>query len=654
MRRRFLGMLLAVVLAVGMIPATALTALATEPAIPTDAVEITSQNAKNVRGTYTSDVGWTPKSVANSIHYYFSVELNAGDTVYFDFKGGDEFRFGAPGYEATKIYVDSSKVTSVTVENDGCYSLDGTVGAELRAYVVYNTVVAKVIDANGNPVKECGALADAVEAAQANEGSTVKLLEDIELDGAQFIDAGTFTIDLNGNELSGSFSLSIGTGVELTIDDTSTGEGGKINNPNTDLIVSSGRLTVKGGTLIGGNGITASKGTVSIEGGSIEGGVYAIVVDDAADVSITGGSIEGGGRGDIYIYSGGKLTLGFADGAEAGATFPGGISVNGATLAGIIGDGASYWQGTSAVTLVDGQTDIAGGDVTVKKAPVYHSVTVNAAENGTVVTAKATAAAGETVTLTVIPAEGFELDALTVTYGENQNVTVADSVFTMPAGDVTVSATFKAKQAIHVPVIPAPEPVCPDDAACNCFADVDEDAWYHETMDWAYLNGLIRGYDDGLNNVGPDDGATRAQIVTILWRAMGEPGATGEGAWYDDAFAWALEAGVVKGYNDDPTKLGPNDEITREQLAAILWRFAQANGVDVSVGEDTNILSYTDFDEISEWAIPAMQWAVGSGVITGYTDANGEPTGELGATDGATRAEAMAMIERFNEICKLV
>lgn len=113
-----------------------------------------------------------------------------------------------------------------------------------------------------------------------------------------------------------------------------------------------------------------------------------------------------------------------------------------------------------------------------------------------------------------------------------------------------------------------------------------------------------------------------------------------EGAWYYDSIRYAYENGLIAGY---PNGLfGINDTITREQLAAILWRYAQHKKYDVSVGEDTNILSYEDALTVSEWAVPAMQWANGAGLIQG-SDNNLMPKGN------ATRAQAAAILHRFCE-----
>lgn len=140
---------------------------------------------------------------------------------------------------------------------------------------------------------------------------------------------------------------------------------------------------------------------------------------------------------------------------------------------------------------------------------------------------------------------------------------------------------------------------------------------------------------------------TRAMLVTVLHRLEGTPATTGNtfsdvasGKWYTNAVVWANVKGIVKGYDSDT--FGTNDFITREQLATILYRYAQYKGYDVSVGEDTNILSYEDAFNISEYAIPAVQWACGAGIMQG-------DAAKLDPQGNATRAQVAAMLMRFIE-----
>ena len=144
---------------------------------------------------------------------------------------------------------------------------------------------------------------------------------------------------------------------------------------------------------------------------------------------------------------------------------------------------------------------------------------------------------------------------------------------------------------------------------------------------------------------------TRAQLVTTLWRLEGKPMveiAEGfndvyENDWYNDAVRWATANGIANGYGEG--YFGPSDTVTREQTVSILWRYAQYKGIDVSVGEDTNILSYGDAFDVSGYAVPAMQWACGSDLVNGMKDLNG--TMILDPQGYTTRAQMDIMMARF-------
>ena len=192
--------------------------------------------------------------------------------------------------------------------------------------------------------------------------------------------------------------------------------------------------------------------------------------------------------------------------------------------------------------------------------------------------------------------------------------------------------------------------VCAKDDSCplGAFGDLTAAAWYHDGVHYCLENGLMRGVSGG--KFLPDGSTTRAQLVTILWRLEGSPETTGTvrfgdtagGAWYTEAVRWAAGCGVVKGY--DNGCFGPNDAVTREQMAAILYRYAQHKGYDVSAGEDTNILSFDDAFAVSEYAIPAMQWACGSGMVRGIAQKGGML---LAPRDTTTRAQTATLLTRF-------
>ncbi len=175
--------------------------------------------------------------------------------------------------------------------------------------------------------------------------------------------------------------------------------------------------------------------------------------------------------------------------------------------------------------------------------------------------------------------------------------------------------------------------------------DIEEDAWYGEGVYFCIAEGLMVGVGDGLFL--PDGNSTRAQIAVMLWRLAGSPVIDGEmpfddvadGAWYEDAVRWAHRENIVMGISEDA--FAPDDLITREQLVTMIHRFAKESGMDVSVGEDTNILSFADAESISEWAMDAMQWAVGSGLIEGRGD------GMLAPEANCTRAELATVFYRY-------
>ena len=186
---------------------------------------------------------------------------------------------------------------------------------------------------------------------------------------------------------------------------------------------------------------------------------------------------------------------------------------------------------------------------------------------------------------------------------------------------------------------------CPQDTTCpiSAFTDAKTSAWYHDGVHWALENGVMNGVGDG--KFAPNDTTTRAQVVTMLWRLEGSPAYVGMSEfsdvdneeWYGPAIRWASAEGIVNGYDG---KFAPNDAVTREQLVTILYRYAQYKKMDVSVGEDTNILSYDDAFDVHQWAMSAMQWAVGAGVVNGI-GTNLEPAGD------ASRAQVATMLWRF-------
>ena len=184
----------------------------------------------------------------------------------------------------------------------------------------------------------------------------------------------------------------------------------------------------------------------------------------------------------------------------------------------------------------------------------------------------------------------------------------------------------------------------------NPFTDISEKDWFYGDVMFVYENGLMLGTSKTLFS--PHGTAMRGMMATILWRMEGSPVPKGKnsftdveaGKWYADAITWTAENGIFAGYSKD--KFGPDDPITREQLAAIFYRYADYKGYDLTVKGDLD--KFKDADKITDYAKTAMQWAVGSGLMKGKSGNLLDPQGT------ATRAEIAAMLHRFIEKYELV
>ena len=269
-------------------------------------------------------------------------------------------------------------------------------------------------------------------------------------------------------------------------------------------------------------------------------------------------------------------------------------------------------------------------------APTTYDIVIPSTLANTVKTDKTKAAAGDTVTLTAA-GEG----TLTVTDANGKTVALTDLgsgkyTFKMPSAKVSVG--FKT----------TPDQPCDGGKDCPSapFTDVDTAKWYHLSVDYVLTHKMMNGVSS--RAFAPNANLTRGMLVQILYNLEGKPKGTAANfsdvqadVWYAEAVGWAAANKVVTGYADGTFR--PNAAVTREQAAAILYRYAQSKGIDVSVGENTNILSYVDVQQASEYAIPALQWAVGAGVL------NGKNGGRLAPTGTATRAEIAAIMQRWCE-----
>ena len=262
-------------------------------------------------------------------------------------------------------------------------------------------------------------------------------------------------------------------------------------------------------------------------------------------------------------------------------------------------------------------------------SPVYVANTAH----GSLSVSESYAKEGTWVYITVKPNFGYRLYDISVIRPSGYEVRVEhvhNNVFRfqMPGTRVTVSAEFVRT------TMP--------------FTDVSASQWFYNPVSFVYWNGLMGGVS--ASQFAPNATTTRAMVVTILYRMAGSPTVYGTNrfvdvpanTWYSDAVTWAARLGIVEGRT--ASSFDPNAAVSRQELAAMLYRYARARGYSTSIWEDTNILSYVDAGSVSEYAFTPLQWACGSGVITGLDGGRLDPQGS------ATRAQLATMLYRFYDV----
>ena len=279
---------------------------------------------------------------------------------------------------------------------------------------------------------------------------------------------------------------------------------------------------------------------------------------------------------------------------------------------------------TDFTTVKVQQRSSGGGEPAKPSFPVK----ISNSGDGVAKVDKSYASAGDKVTITVTPGRNASVQRITVTDKDGERLKLTENrdgtySFTMPSGTANVYVRFSGSG------LP--------------FADVPSGSWYYDDVAYVYDTGLMTGLT--ATAFGPNLSTTRGMIVTILWRMENEPAAkhgcpfadVRRGSYYEQAIAWASENGIVTGF--DASTFAPDRTITREQLAAILFRFAAYRGMD-AVTLRENLSSFQDQAAISAYAVSALNWAVGEGLMQGTGDKL-EPTGS------ATRAQVAAMLRRF-------
>ena len=279
---------------------------------------------------------------------------------------------------------------------------------------------------------------------------------------------------------------------------------------------------------------------------------------------------------------------------------------------------------TDFTTVKVQQRSSGGGEPAKPSFPVK----ISNSGDGVAKVDKSYASAGAKVTITVTPGRNATVQRITVMDEDGERLKLTENrdgtySFTMPSGTVNVYVRFSGSG------LP--------------FADVPSGSWYYDDVAYVYDTGLMTGLT--ATTFGANLSTTRGMIVTILWRMENEPAAkhgcpfadVRRGSYYEQAIAWASENGIVTGF--DASTFAPDQAITREQLAAILFRFAAYRGMD-AVTLRENLSSFQDQAAISAYAVSALNWAVGEGLMQGTGDKL-EPTGS------ATRAQVAAMLRRF-------
>ena len=341
---------------------------------------------------------------------------------------------------------------------------------------------------------------------------------------------------------------------------------------------------------------------------------YTIIYD------LAGGTVEG--NPDTYTIKTGAFTL--RNPTKSGYTFTG-------------------WSGTGldgennmTVTIPTGSTgnrtytahwryNGGGGS---SSSPSYPVSVPDKTDHGSVTVSPKNASAGSTVTITVKPDSGYVLETISVTDKNGNDLKLTDKgngkyTFTMPASKVEIKVTFME-----------------DNSVLNFFYDVPNDAYYYEAVKWAAENGITGGVGNSL--FAPNQPCTRAQIVTFLWRAAGSPVVNylmpftdvDEGAYYAEAVRWAASTGIVTGQTE--TTFGTNGICTRAQAAAMIYRYAQAQGKGFT-GAWMFLLPFTD---VPEWAYESVAWCYMNGVTTGVSETSFAPGNDC------TRAQIVTFLWR--------
>lgn len=632
-------------------------------AIKTDVATVTVDSAAwnamtTNAGTESVTLSVEKKAATDSAPLTYTLKATnaSGDDVYSASNAAGAITISVPysnGSNPKVFYVGSKGLEDMNASlTNGILSW---IARHFSDYVVLDdSVIATITTSDGNVSSYTDADAFATAVENAADGSVVELMKDITLDATGKANTqGILTIKknitINGNgktitaaNVKGTPSMiNVQSGANVTINDlildgkAAVKHGVNIYQATVtlnDVTVKNhtGYASVVNGSSLTVNGLTTSNngwGGINVEG---KAGKADLVVNDATITEQNSIKFEQSGdsagavsatinAGDFeYITTGTGVKL---DMVVKGGTFATGEFAGAVNIADYVDDGLEF-------NPVTGQ---------VYKEPEYtgkysYEIFTKVGENGTI-SVDRYATEGDDVTITVSPDEAYLLDELTVTAG-GKEVEVKDNgdgtyTFKMPSADAKIVVTFAEDPDWE----PAPE---------MPFTDVNEGDWFYDVVLYAYDNGLMTGVS--ATEFAPNQTTTRGMIVSMLARLEGVTSAEDAGFadvaandWYATAVNWAASVGVVNGYEDNTFR--PNAPITREQMAAILYNYADYKGYDVSARADLS--DYADAADVSSWAEDVLAWANAEGLINGMTATTIDPQG------ATTRAQTAAMFERF-------
>ena len=659
MKKSILALLLAVLMVASLLPAAALAVRPTE----NDVAAYTNKSGTTYYTTVGAAISAANKGGGGTIELLKNAELKARDV-------SDPYVFN-DGI-GTGIYVDEALVLDLGGHTLTCkehYGLDVTPYASLT--VKRGTYVH---EGGKYANKYTGCAIQANKVKEAGPGSTITIESNATIitDGDAVLCQGYNTVNVYGKIYcvsNGVFGMGPCNTVTLDGAYIESDTYAVYQNPYTKELSfdrAGSTYVIEDSTIIAGNdvqgvylynytGIATTNHKLTIKNSDISAGIGVYL-------SCTDATIDGDSKIEYTNTTGNSIYFG-----HDGSGTVGSLAINAGEIVGPIGVRDSGSATNEADILVNGGYFTEPVDVSYLSSEFKYMVHKDLYYSYYETLAEALQAAAPDGTVEAIAIPGRVIHTVTVVYGNGTagtvNTYVDGETINLPAaptrsgyaflgwtcsdgnvydgGDSVViwgNTTFEASWVRHpdTPYVPEPsEPVEPD-VPTFPFYDVPTSAWYYTAVKYVYDNKLMDGVDT--YTFAPNDTLTRAMVWTIIARMSGVD-TTGGNTWYAKAQEWVVVNGISDGEN-------PTAAITREQLVTMLHRYAQIKGYDVSVGENTNILSYVDATSISEYAVAAFQWACGSGLT------EGDENGALTPLATATRAQAAAMIMRFCQSVK--